>query len=449
MEYVQKVLWHEGMLLTPNHFQQADRHAEAIRSSLVRMLEPKLRGVATLEIDAGALSSEAFALRRCSGVFPDGTVFNMPDGDALPASKPFAKRFDGRIEKLGVHLVLPELRAGSPSCDDPARPGTVPVRFQRRAAELRDDVAGGTQRPIETAVKDLGIRFDGEALDGYTSLRIAEIVRSSSGGYALNEEFVPPCVLVSASPMLLRVLRRIVDILCARSSELSMQRRQRTQGMVEFSVSETANYSLLHTINGTIPGLMHLLAQPQAHPERLFLELSRLAGLLHTYASEGHPKDLPAYQHDDLGATFLALDARLRALLETNITVRYVSLPLVRGNGGIFASRLPEAVLDGHRLYLSVVSSAPSEKIIGQTSQKAKIAASGRINTLIAQALKGLGLTYLSVPPGEIPAQPGSSYFELQRSGDEWKQAVETRTLSVFLPPDFTDLKMEFMAVKE
>ena len=30
MEYVQRVLWHEGMFITPNHFQQADRHAEAV-----------------------------------------------------------------------------------------------------------------------------------------------------------------------------------------------------------------------------------------------------------------------------------------------------------------------------------------------------------------------------------------------------------------------------------
>jgi type VI secretion system protein ImpJ len=58
-------------------------------------------------------------------------------------------------------------------------------------------------------------------------------------------------------------------------------------------------------------------------------------------------------------------------------------------------------------------------------------------------------VTYLSVPPGEIPAQPGSSYFELQRVGDEWANIVESRAIGVFLPPDFTDLKMEFMAVKE
>ena len=32
MEYAQKVLWSEGMFLTPHHFQQADRYTESLIS---------------------------------------------------------------------------------------------------------------------------------------------------------------------------------------------------------------------------------------------------------------------------------------------------------------------------------------------------------------------------------------------------------------------------------
>ena len=55
----------------------------------------------------------------------------------------------------------------------------------------------------------------------------------------------------------------------------------------------------------------------------------------------------------------------------------------------------------------------------------------------------------MSVPPGEIPAQPGCSYFELSREGEHWGGVADTRTLGIFLPPEFTDLKLECMAVKE
>jgi type VI secretion system protein ImpJ len=449
MEHLQQVLWHEGMFLTPNHFQQWQRHAEADRRSLAAMLQPLLRGFFVLEIDTEALTNQSFALRKATGVFPDGTVFDMPTADPLPPSRSFSEAFDGRRERLAVLLSLPTVLPGVPLCDDPEHPSPSPVRFHKRAISVRDAVLGGSEREIQCLVKDIRVRFEGEDLDGHTLLKVAEIVRHGNGGYALAEDFIAPCLALSAAPIIVRMLRRLVDILSARGGELASQRRQRSQGMVEFSVSETANYSLLHTINGALPVLMHMLDQSHLHPERLYVELVRLAGMLLTYAKDGHARDFAPYRHDDLAASFITIDTKLRALLETNITARYVPLALTRGNGGIYTARLPEAVIDGHRLYLAVLSSAASDKIVTQTAQKAKIAAAARVGTLIAQALKGMQLTYLSVPPAEIPSQSGTSYFELQRSGDEWEQVVSTRSLGIFLPPDFTDLKMEFMAVKE
>jgi type VI secretion system protein ImpJ len=450
MEPLQKVLWHEGMFLTPVHFQQWDRQGEAERQLQAALLQPLGRGLAGLELDGQALANQSVALRRAAGAFPDGTVFDMPRTDALPQARHLGAAFDAsRKERLGIYLALPAIQPGVALCDDPERPSPSPVRFRRQTTTVRDAVPGGSDREIATLAKELTLRLEGESLDGFTTLKIAEVARDAGGGCSLVETYIPPCLSIGAAPAIQRILRRVVDILGARSSDLAKGRRQRTQGLVEFSVSETANYFMLHTVNGALPGLMHLLDQGTAHPERLYLELARLAGQLLTHASEGHARDLPPYRHDDLASTYLGLEQKLRQLLETSITIRYVPLPLTRSAGGVHTARLPEAVLEGHRLYLSVLSSAPTDKIVNQTALKAKIGASTRVNQLMAQALKGVGLTYLSVPPADIPAQPGTSYFELQRSGEEWPLVLETRTLGIFLPPDFTDLKMEFMAVKD
>jgi type VI secretion system protein ImpJ len=449
MDYVQRVLWHEGMFITPNHFQQADRHAEAVLVRALRSIQPTLHGLTDLEVDRDALGTGSFALRVCAGVMPDGTVFGMPDADELPPSRPFEAAFGTDKDRLSVFLSLPDRRYGSPSSDDATRPASTPVRFRRRGARVRDEVHGGAEREIPVGVAAFALRFDGEPLDGQVALKIAEIVRSSSGGFAVSEDFAPSALCWAAAMPVARLLKRMVDICCAKATDLSAQRRQRTQGMVEFSVSESANFLLLHTLNGAIPGLMHLAGNPRAHPEQVWRELARLCGALHTFAAEGHPRDVPAYRHDDLTATFSALDARLRGLLDTNITARYVPMALTRTANGVWSARVPENVLDGHRFYLSVHSSAPPEKVSQQTPAKAKVASAAKVPLLVAQAMKGLGLSYLSVPPGEIPAQPGCSYFEVQRTGDEWTGIVDSRSIGVFLPPDFTDLKMEFMAVKE
>lgn len=291
MEYLQRVLWHEGMFLTPNHFQQWDRFVDATLTRGLRAVQPLLRGVSVLEIDREALSTETFGLRACTGSLADGTLFSIPEGDALPPARSFAGIFGRERERLGVHLVLPDLQPGEPASDEPAKASPVPVRHRRRIVRLRDAVYGGAEREVPVAVRDFALRFDDESLDGLVSLKIADIVRSTGGGYTLAEDFVPTCVAWSAAPALRRIVSRLADICCARASELSAQRRQRTAGMVEFSVSETANYMLLHTLNGTIPGLLHLLEHPGTHPERVYLELARLAGHLHTFAGEGHAKD--------------------------------------------------------------------------------------------------------------------------------------------------------------
>ena len=53
-------------------------------------------------------------------------------------------------------------------------------------------------------------------------------------------------------------------------ADLSAQRRQRSAGLVEFTMSEAANFWFLHTVNATIPVLMHFHNQPDSHPETVF-----------------------------------------------------------------------------------------------------------------------------------------------------------------------------------
>ena len=49
------VQWHEGMLLSPQHFQLAARRAEALAGYLLEAAAPFCWGVQRLQIDAGLL----------------------------------------------------------------------------------------------------------------------------------------------------------------------------------------------------------------------------------------------------------------------------------------------------------------------------------------------------------------------------------------------------------
>ena len=86
MSWYTKVAWTEGLFLRPHHFQQNDRYHEHLLESRVRYATPYPWGFTTLEIDRDLAQQSKFALRRASGVMPDGTPFDVPADSPLPAS---------------------------------------------------------------------------------------------------------------------------------------------------------------------------------------------------------------------------------------------------------------------------------------------------------------------------------------------------------------------------
>ena len=112
------------------------------------------------------------------------------------------------------------------------------------------------------------------------------------------------------------------------------------------------------------------------------------------------------------------------------------------------AAQLPEQVGEGARLFLAVISTLPAERVIKDLPARGKVASHGRLDTLVASAMPGICLSYQSVPPPEVPVQPGGAYFLLEPGGAEWEQAMRTRTLAVFLPPELAQARIEFMALR-
>ncbi|HZE96177.1 MAG TPA: type VI secretion system baseplate subunit TssK [Planctomycetota bacterium] len=449
MEYAQKVLWSEGMFLTPHHFQQADRYMESLISRRLSALRPLGWGVCRIQINTDALANGEMVLSKCSAILPDGMAVDTPDLDPLPPARPIEAAFDAKRNSLGVYLASPLARAGGVAFSAEGAADGRPTRYHRRSLTASDENSGGSEREIILASKTLRILFDGEPPDDYATLKIAELSRSASGKFALNESYVPPCLLLSSSPQLVAYVRRILEMISAKSSDLSSTRRQRSAGLVEFTMSEAANFWFLHTVNATIPVLMHLHNQGDVHPEEVFLVLARLAGELFTFSGEGHPKDLPAYSHDAVGASFSAMEKKISDLMGTIIPTKCAPIPLEKLRDSLFKGQLrDDRLLDG-QFYLAVSAEVPEEKIIKEVPLKAKVSSSDRVDQLIAAALKGLLLRHLPTPPSEIPVQPGRQYFQVDKSGEHWEAVKKSRSISFYIPPEFKNLKLELMGVKE
>jgi predicted component of type VI protein secretion system len=77
-----------------------------------------------------------------------------------------------------------------------------------------------------------------------------------------------------------------------------------------------------------------------------------------------------------------------------------------------------------------------------------KIASRDVIDSVIGSALPGVVLTLASPPPAPIPARVGFKYFQLDNIGPYWNGIAGSKVISVFVPNDIPDEKVELYAVK-
>ncbi|MGI9036772.1 MAG: type VI secretion system baseplate subunit TssK [Pyrinomonadaceae bacterium] len=449
MSKYRKVVWNEGMLLTPQHFQQWDNYHEELLNSRIRSLLPYEYGILDLQVNRDAVANGSFQVTSCYAVLPDGLLINVPDADAVPDLRPVGEHFAPEKEKLGVHLAIPAKKLGAANFQANGAKSNGNLRFGQEGALVKDETSGTNEQPLAYAKSSLRIIFDDELRDGFTSVKIAELERTATGQLTISENYISPALTVSASGWLVNMLRGIVEILITKSGSLGEQRRQRNASLADFTTSEVAVFWLLHTVNSYVPTMAHLFRTPLVHPERLYVEMAELVGKLMTFSTDVSPKDIVHYDHDDLYFTFSQLSAQLRDLLETVIPSRCVPIPLEKINPTLYIGRIEdERLLTEAGFYLAVNAQMPESKLIEGVPRVVKIASRDVIDTVVGRALPGVVLSHANPPPAPIPSRIGFRYFMLDTSGAYWEGIKGSKVIAVYVPEKIPDEKLEMYAVK-
>jgi type VI secretion system protein ImpJ len=449
---MQPVLWTKGVLLSPQHLQTQDRFLEDRLHFQLSGLTFAPWGFAKLRLDHEALAGGTLAIAEASGILPDGLLFDMPEADALPEPRVLAGCFAPDQTELDAYIAIPEYRPGGRNVSaNGAADGT---RYGAEILLRRDENTGLAEKPIQVARKNFRILVDGDAIEGHSLLRVARIRRTATGALELDSRFIPPLIDIGASDALVAIVRRLVEILAARSSALAGTRRQRNLGLADFSIADVASFWLLYSINSAFPELHNFLDSRRGHPESLFSAMLALAGALTTFSTQLQPHDLPVYEHDDLTACFARLDEQLRTLLETVVPAGCVSIPLRLAQPSVYAAALDDdRYLSAPELYLAVAAGtagatgASAAALIQRAPQKIKISSADRIDHLIRQALPGIALHHSPNPPPAVPIKVDHHYFQLARTGPEWEAVVNARNLAAYVPADFPTPELELIVV--
>ncbi len=444
MQQLEPVIWNKGTFLSPQYLQQQDRFLEDSLRFHVRALEFRPWGFTSLRIDQEALAGGVVRLVEASGMLADGLLFDMPRSDSLPPPKTIAGHLDAGRERAVVFLAIPSYRDNAFNVAVTGR--ETDVRYRGDVEMMRDENTGQSEKPVVVARKNFRLLFDDESREGSSVLPVAEIRRAQTGLCEINSDFVPPLLDFRASDHLVSMTRRILEILSARSTALAGARRQKNQSLAEFTAADIAGFWLLYTINTAFPVFRHLFETRGGHPEALYSAMLSLAGSLTAFSQNIQTRDLPAYDHDNLGRCFTSLDDKLRLLLETVIPSNFVSLPLKLAQPSIYVASINrDEYFSNTRMYLAVRSDANKADIIRKVPRLVKISSIDSIEHLVQSALPGVPLAHLGSPPPAIPVKLDYQYFSLSQSGGPWESIGRARNLAVYVPTDFPNPQLELL----
>jgi len=456
---MQSVLWTKGVLLNPQHLQVQDRYLEDKLEFHIASVTFCAWGFSTLELDGEALARGEFRLSRAAGLFPDGLPFEIPEADVPPAPRPLDVHWRPDETSMVVYLAIPEYRGGGRNVS--AALEDTSVRFSPEVLSRRDENTGRSEKEILVARKNFRLLVEGEAIEGYSVLPVARLVRAGSGEAELDPDFVPPLLYISANNRLLSIARRLVEILSAKSTELGGKRRERA-GSADFARENVAHFWLLYTVNSHLPLFRHLCSERgdsrrrterngstvPSHPVKLYQAMSELAAALMTFSPNQHPRDIPPYDHLHLSGCFTELDEMLRELLATAVPSTCVTLPLRLGEQSIYSTSIDEdEYLEAVSAYLAVSAEIDQARLIdlAEKQKLIKVGSRDQIGDLLSRAVPGLPLRHVPSPPSAVSVKLGRQLFRLDMRGPIWASIQQSRSLAAWVPSDLAEAKLELV----
>jgi type VI secretion system protein ImpJ len=450
MKYLSRVVWSEGMYLSPHHFQVQSRYFEDSIRFAISSLWFESYGLIGYGLDAEALRNGTVSLLHARGMFRDGLAFHMPECDPLPEARNIAEIFPPNRDKVTVLLTVPARKQNGLNCTDAVNGMPPNVRFVAETGVRHDETTGIDEKPVEIGRKNIRITLDTESTEGCETLPVARVMRDGSGHFVFDPAFIPPCIRVSASERLMAMLRRLIDMLDTKAGSIVAGKRRGGTAWSEYSTQDIANFWFLHAINTASAPLRHLFVSKRGHPEELYTEMLRLGGALCTFANDSDARTLPTYNHEELTECFGRLDEHIRSHLETVVPSNCISIPLEKTADYFYEGAVTDQRCVGpSRWVLGIRSPIGEVELISRTPQLVKFCSKLFVPELVKRALPGLGMTHLTIPPSAIRAQVETQYFSINRAGPCWDHIVKTRNVGVYVPGELPDATLELLVVLE
>ena len=438
-----KVIWQEGMLLRPQHFQHNDRYYDHQLKIRTQLLSRNTWGFLTLEIDPQYFNMGKLALTQASGIFPDGSLFELSGN-----TEPLTLEVPPNTGNTPIYLALPLVTGNHIESRRPEQ-SDVLARYTAYETEVADSNAGDdSARQISCGRPDFKLLLGEQQSErAYVKLQICNVLDTTPNGViSLDPDFVPTYIQAHSSSYLLSCLKEVISMLGNRGDAIA----ERIGSNGKVGGAEIGDFMMLQLVNRTEVLLRHYLGLEQVHPEELYRTLLTLLGDLSTFSSDTkRPRIDSHYQHSDQGASFRRLMEAMRQVLSMVLEQHAIELALQARKYGIIVAPLHDQKLLGSASFvLAVSANCDSEELRHRLPKHLKVGPVERIRQLVNLHLPGFKIKPLPVAPRQIAFHSNKTYFILELSSEDLAQLERSGGFAFHVSGEFAGLEMKFWAIR-
>lgn len=438
-----KVIWQEGMLLRPQHFQHHDRYYAHQLKTRTQLLGSYTWGFLGLDVDVQFLNMGKLVIRQASGILPDGSLFELGG-----STEPLALDVPPNTGSTPIYLALP-LVTGNHIESRRQEQSDVLARYTVYPTDVADSNAGeGGISQVSCGRPDFRLLLGEQQSDqAYVKLKVCVVLDTTPDGViSLDPDFVPTYLRTHSSSYLISCLKEVISMLGIRGDTIA--ERIRSNGKV--GGAEVGDFMMLQLINRTELTLRHCLGLDQVHPEELYRTLLTMLGDLATFSSDNkRPRLDSRYLHSDQGTSFRKLMEVIREALSMVLEQHAIELALQARQYGILVSALHDHSLLGSASFVLAASAhCDSEELRHRLPAHLKVGPVESIRQLVNLHLPGIKVKPLAVAPRQIAFHSNKTYFTLELSTEDLAQLERSGGFAFHVSGEFNELELKFWAIR-
>lgn len=294
---VPAIQWHEGMLLSPQHFQQQELRNAQTLSYHLQYLAPYHWGVRILKFDPVTLPTGLIRVLELEAIMPDGLIVqHVAEVNGVQLEVDATNQKDLlQNQELTLYLCVPEFTPGSSPVV-----GEWPRYVSVNGDPVIDDNVSDNIIQIPRLVPRVQLILGESPPQRYVSVPLAK-VKYVDESYTFSK-YEYPCLWVDQ----LSLIGELCGALVRRLRDKAAYFSDKWQSQIGTAlITETSNQ--LRPLITTLPLLEGMVSSDRVHPFHLYQGLCMLAGQLATLRLGQIPPLFPQYDHSNIYASFVPL----------------------------------------------------------------------------------------------------------------------------------------------